>query len=84
MKFDEVSFEQIEDMLMVRAGVDNAEQGHCKDSGCSGPGTVGHCGSGCSIGGSCVGGCGPGFPKTPVDVDPTDPVIVGELPVGSF
>lgn len=66
MKFEEVNFEQIENMLTVKAGVvsDVAEIGGCfkgceDGGGCAtGCGTYGSCGVGCGEDGQCIKGCG--------------------------
>lgn len=52
MKFEEISFDRIENMLEVVAGMAELD-GSCED-GCNGGGS---CGNGCTSGGSCGNGC---------------------------
>ncbi len=75
MRFEEVTFDQIENLLAVRAGLKlngvPLAIGNCGE-GCTGKSSEGHCTSGCQHGGDCEeGGCGAGFPKT-ADVNADD------------
>lgn len=62
MKFEEITFDRIEDMMQVVAGM-AAFDGSCED-GCNSGGSCengctdgGSCGNGCTGGGSCGNGC---------------------------
>ncbi len=71
MRFAEVSFEGIGNLLNIRAGRFKLvlSPGSCT-GGCTGVDSTGVCNSGCQNGGNCeYGGCGADYPKKMEDAD---------------